>query len=345
LPAEPSAFHPSAALSALRARAEIVADIRTFFRERGVLETETPLLCAAGAVDEHLDPIPVTCRLPGAPSPVLRYLVTSPEHSMKRLLAAGSGPIYQITRAFRDNERGRLHNPEFTILEWYRPGFDHLALMDEVEALVERVLAMGLRWVKTHATGAETGGHPAGAAPTRFARTTYRAAFAKAIGLDPFEAPADRLAAAVSGSTVSSETPRDEILNLLLVERVEPTLGFDRPTFLLDYPASQAALARVRPEDPPVAERFELYVRGVELANGYHELLDPLEQARRFREANDARRRAGKPELPIDARFLEALRQGMPPCAGVALGLDRLIMLALGGTTIDAVVTFPFERA
>jgi lysyl-tRNA synthetase class 2 len=315
----------------------VLAAVRRFFAERGVLEVETPVLCAAGAVDRHLDPIAAEWHPagPGAGAERL-WLVTSPEHSMKRLLAAGSGPIYQVTRAFRDGERGRLHNPEFTILEWYRPGFDHHALMEEVEALIAGVLR----------------GRPAfaGRSLEPFARITYREAFLDVLGIDPHRVAAADLSR-LAGLEGVPPPPgfraddRDAWLDLLLVARVEATLGVERPAFLLDYPASQAALARVRPGDPPVAERFELYADGIELANGYHELLDPAEQERRFVEANAARRALGKPELPLDRRLLDALAAGVPPCAGVAVGLDRVVMLAAGARSIDDVMAFPVERA
>jgi len=298
-----------------------------------VLEVETPLLCAAGAVDEHLDPIPAAWHPGGDPAREERlWLVTSPEHSMKRLLAAGSGPIYQITRAFRDGERGRLHNPEFTIIEWYRPGIDHLALMDDVEALA-RALLGGLL--------------DTGSDPRPFRRTTYRDAFRGAVGLDPFLAATEDLARAARdrGSGIDAAAGRDALLNILLAAAVEPRLGQDAPEFLIDYPPSQAALARVREGDPPVAERFELYIRGLELANGYHELLDAGEQERRFREANARRREAGKVELPLDGRLLRALEAGLPACAGVAMGFDRMVMLATGARSIDEVLAFPIERA
>jgi lysyl-tRNA synthetase class 2 len=324
---------PSASLETLRARAALLARARDFFRDRGILEVETPVLCAAGAVDEHLDPIPASWHPASGPArEERRWLVTSPEHSMKRLLAAGSGPIYQIGRAFRDGERGRLHNPEFTIIEWYRPGIDHLGLMDEVEALIRALLP----------------GHRETAPGHRpFRRTAYRDAFRDAIGLDPFLAPVEDLARAARGRGLEVEAAagRDPVLNMLLAGAVEPRLGKDAPEFLVDYPPSQAALARVRDGDPPVAERFELYFGGLELANGYHELLDAREQERRFREASARRREAGKVELPIDERFLRALEKGLPACAGVAMGFDRIVMLATGARSIDEVLAFPIERA
>jgi lysyl-tRNA synthetase class 2 len=269
------------------------------------------------------------------------FLLTSPEHGMKRLLAAGYGPVVQITRAFRDGERGRLHNPEFTIIEWYRPAWDHRLLMEEVEALVRGVL--------TEAAGPAPDGL-AEEALLPFERVTYREAFRRTLDIDPFEASAADLRAAARTLGVAEPRgadglDRDSLLNLLLATGVEPTLGRGRPSFLLDYPASQAALARVRPGPPDVAERFELYVRGVELANGYHELLDPREQARRFEDANAKRLAAGKEALPADTRFLAALEAGLPQCSGVALGLDRLVMLALGRPCIDDVWAFPIEIA
>jgi lysyl-tRNA synthetase class 2 len=330
----------------LRHRADIVRTVRDFFRERGVVEVETPLLCHAGVVDEHLDPIPALVRLGATPSTL--WLVTSPEHSMKRLVAAGSGPIYQITRGFRDGERGRRHNPEFSILEWYRPSWDHHRLMEEVEDLVRQV-------VTRHAAKAVREGLIAGVSGP-FERLSYREAFFRSAGVDPFSASPQELARAAREAGAArrdedtdvdptAESDRDELLNTLLVSRVEATLGQRAPTFVVDYPPSQAALARVRLDQPSVAERFELYFRGVELCNGYHELTDAEEQERRFVEANRRREVAGKPALPIDGRLLEALRSGMPECAGVALGLDRLFMVTLGLESIDEVLAFPIERA
>lgn len=333
-------YSPSGSLEALRARARILAFIRRFFEDRGVLEVETPVLCAAGAVDEHLEPIRATARgADGAPRTL--YLVTSPEHSMKRLLAAGSGPIYQITRAFRDADRGRLHNPEFTILEWYRPGWSHVDLMAEVEDLVRRILLEAI----------EEAPQPLRLlAREPFERVTYREAFQRSLGIDPFRDPVAALAEAALRLGVSTglgrdEAHRDDWLNLLMALSVEKNLGCRRPAFLLDYPPSQAALARVRLGDPSVAERFELYIQGIELANGYHELLDPREQEARFLEANRRREATGRPPLPVDRSFLDALEAGVPPCAGVAVGLDRAIMMAVGARSIDEVMAFPFEKA
>jgi lysyl-tRNA synthetase class 2 len=248
---------------------------------------------------------------------------------MKRLLAAGSGDIWQLARVFRDGERGRLHHPEFTLLEWYRVGWDHQRLIDEVAELVGELLA------ERHRLPVE--------------RLAYRDAFATHAGVDPWRAGVAGLRAAAARLGIEVHDPEggdaDTWRDLLLVHAVEPRLGDGRLTFLYDYPASQAALARVRPGDPPLAERFELYWQGVELANGFHELRDPAEQRRRFAADRAARERRGLPATAPDARFLAALDAGLPACAGVALGVDRLLMLAAGLDSIDAVLAFPVERA
>lgn len=303
----------------LRRRAALLRTIRAFFDARGVLEVETPVLSSSGTVDPNIDSIAV---------PGHGWLQTSPEYPMKRLLAAGSGPIWQIARVFRDGERGGRHNPEFTMLEWYRPGFDHHALMDEVAELL-----------------AACGG------PDAARRLSYAEAFAEAGLPDPHSAAVAELAeaarfrlASVPESLTVDERSRDQWLDLLMDGVVLPGFGGEA-VFIHDYPASQAALARVRPGLVPVAERFELVWRGLELANGYHELTDAAEQRRRF-EAERARRRAqGRPTPDIDEHLLAALEAGLPPCAGVALGVDRLLMALSGARRIDEVLAFPAERA
>lgn len=328
-----SDWRPAAGLEALRLRARLLASVREFFAARGVLEVETPCLGAATVTDPHLHSL--ATRL----GERTYHLQTSPEYAMKRLLAAGSGPVYQLARAFRDGEVGRRHNPEFTLLEWYRPGFDHHRLMDEVEELL-----------------AEVAGIPSGVrGPAE--RLTYAEAFRIHAGVDPFADPPDRLAeaarAASGGSVPDLGDDRDAWLDLLMGTVVEGRLGLSgeggRPTFVYDFPASQAALARVRapiPEGgPAVAERFELFVEGVELANGFHELADPAEQRRRFERDLARRRERGLPEPPMDERLLAALESGLPDCAGVALGFDRLVMLVAGAESISQVLAFPADRA
>jgi len=323
-PSSPDDWRPTASLELLRLRAGLLARTRAFFAERGVLEVETPLLASCPATDPHLAALTTSPQITGGRTV---YLQTSPEFAMKRLLAAGSGPVYQLGRAFRDGERGRRHNPEFTILEWYRPGFDHHRLMDEVEELLTATL-----------------GTPAGE------RLTYREAFLRHLDLNPLTAGPEEVArcAASVGLSQVPGLPPDDLdgwLGLLFAHGVEPHLGCGGPTFVHAYPASQAALARLDPEDPRVAHRFEVFVGGVELANGYHELTDAPEQRHRFEADNAERRRRGLPEVPVDERLLAALATGLPPCAGVALGFDRLVMLAAGVDDIAEVIAFPVERA
>ncbi len=326
-----TAWRPRADWAALRLRAELLAQIRAFFAARRVLEVETPALSGAAITDPHLASFSTRYSGPGPQYGRMLYLHTSPEFPMKRLLAAGSGSIYQIARVFRDGEAGHRHNPEFTLLEWYRVGFDHHELMDEVTELVKALLA----------------GRLALAEPERL---SYRELFERHLRLDPHRSRVQDLAARAArwGLSVPPGMPLADVdpwLDLLLTHCIEPELGQGRLSFVYDYPASQAALARLRPGDPPIGERFELYLNGVELANGFHELGDAREQRRRF-EAENARRQAlGLPAVPIDEPLLAALASGLPDCAGVALGLDRLVMLAAGKTSIQEVIAFPIDIA
>ncbi len=312
-------WRPAASVDALRTRANVLATIRAFFAERKVLEVETPTLAATAVTDVHLKSL--ACPIDGLGT---FYLQTSPEFHMKRLLVAGCGPIFQICRAFRGSESGRRHNPEFTILEWYRPGWDHHTLMDEIDALLTRVLGTA-------------GSH----------RLTYRQAFLEHAGVDPHRATDQELQRAVTDLGVQNpETfDRDDLLNLVMTHVVEAELGRSGPTFVYDFPTSQASLARIRAGDPPLAERFEVFVEGLELANGFHELTDSDEQRQRFEQDLAVRRRAGLDLPQIDERFLAALRCGLPPCSGVALGIDRLVMLKLGTRDISDVIAFPIDRA
>jgi lysyl-tRNA synthetase class 2 len=321
-------WRPTAGPAALQARAALLSAVRAFFAAAGVLEVETPLGAAAAATDPALQPLLTRYTGPGCPRGCTLYLQSSPEFAMKRLLAAGSGPIYQICKAFRDGEAGGRHNPEFTLLEWYRPGFDLPALMSEVAALVRHCLAVPQL--------AEQ-------------RISYRELFLQHLDLDPLDTDAAQLRAVATAripGTAALQLPdRDAWLDLLLSTLIEPALGDGQLTFVYGYPASQAALARLDPADPRVAARFELYYRGMELANGFHELSDPAEQRARFVADNAARRAAGCDELPIDERLLAALAHGLPDCAGVALGLDRLLMQQLGAERIEQVLAFPVDRA
>ncbi|BDX19110.1 elongation factor P--(R)-beta-lysine ligase [Halopseudomonas aestusnigri] len=316
-------WQPSATIDALRRRAGIINRIREFFAERGVLEVDTPSLSHAAVSDPFLHPFATEYVPEGGGQAAMLYLHTSPEYPMKRLLAAGSGAIWQLCKVYRNGEIGRRHNPEFSMLEWYRPGFDHHQLMDEVDALVRAVLA----------------GESA-------RRVTYAAVFAEHTGLDIHQcSDADLQSLAAARCGFQGELSRDGYLNLLFSECVEPRL--QAPTMVYAFPASQAALARVVEGDDrvPSAARFEMFVKGMELANGYFELTDADEQLRRF-EADQAQREAlGIAALPIDMPLVDALRSGMPSCAGVALGVDRLVMLALGASTIGEVIAFDTQRA
>lgn len=318
-------WQPSASLAALKSRAQQLAWVRGFFAQRDVMEVETPVLGRHGVTDINIDsisanPAPVGSGAAGG------WLQTSPEYHMKRLLAAGSGSIYQVARVFRDGEFGRRHNPEFSLLEWYRPGFTDTDLMAEVSDLV-------CGWL-----GCE-----------RPITMRYRDAFLQFAGADPFLASDSQLSKRCEQWMEPAQLrafTRDDCLDLLMSGAVEPALAEVGPVFITGYPESQAALARVSEKDGLCqAHRFELYVEGVELCNGYWELTDPDEQKRRFAADNRARRLAGKPEMPADQAFLASLEAGMPDCSGVALGLDRLLMLKLGLNNLSGVIAFPADRS
>lgn len=309
-------WRPSASLENLTKRAHIFKQIRDFFLQRDVLEVETPLLANSTATDAPIASFMTTSG---------QYLQTSPEFPMKRLLAAGSGAIYQLGKAFRAGEQGHKHNPEFTLLEWYRPGFDHHALMQEVDELLQKILQTS---------------------PGK--KLSYAEVFQTYLQFDPHRCSLQELqqcAAQHHLNIANTEIERDDWLDLLLTHLIEPQLGITQPLFIYDYPASQAALARLRQEnDITVGERFEVYVNGIELANGYHELLDAEEQRQRFMADNLERKALGYPQIPIDEYFLAGLKHGMPACAGVALGIDRLIMLALKANSIADVISFDWSR-
>lgn len=315
-------WQPTASLAALESRAQQLAWVRGFFASRNVMEVETPVLGRCSVTDINIDSVPVS------PAGVDRkfWLQTSPEYAMKRLLAAGAGPIYQVAKVFRDGERGSRHNPEFSLLEWYRPGFDDAGLMDEVADLV-------CGWL---------------GCPRPFT-LDYRKAFHRFVGVDPFDVE-DRSLQQLCEPWMPAEQAagllRDECLDLLMSFSVEPGLAELGPVFITGYPESQAALARVSEVNGVrQAHRFELYVGGLELCNGYWELTDVAEQKARFEADNRARRQAGRPEMPVDHALLAAMEAGVPDCAGVALGLDRLLMLKLGLKDIAGVLAFPTERA
>ncbi len=289
------------------------------------MEVCTPILSQAAGTDPSIEPLHTRYTGPRYPQGLDLFLQTSPEFAMKRLLAAGSGPIYQIAQVFRDGEYGSRHNPEFTLLEWYRPGLDHHGLMKEVADLVSACL------------GEEPG----------VEKISYVALFERKFGWNPLQARIRQLedAAKMHGVETCNLERRDQWLDLLMSLVIEPTLGAQGLTFVYDYPASQASLARLSSEDGRIASRFELYYRGLELANGFHELTDAVEQRKRFEAENRQRQQHGLAQLPVDENLLEALESGLPDCAGVALGLDRLLMLQQGEAALDDVLTFSLKDA
>jgi elongation factor P--(R)-beta-lysine ligase len=316
-----STWKPAASIATLEIRAKMLRAAREYFTATRALEVETPALSAAAVSDVHLESVAARAL------DKRRFLHTSPEYSMKRLLAAGCGDIWQIARVFRDGESGRWHNPEFTLIEWYRMGIDHHSLMSDVERLISTML-------------------PAARQFDRAERLSYREAVQLHAGIDAFNDPTPVLVARLE--SVGIEVPRDlrnerdACLDLIMSTIVGPALGHDRLCFIYDYPASQAALAKVRGS---VASRFEAYLDGIELANGFHELGDPEEQRTRFDRDLAERARRGLPPVPFDEHFLAALTHGLPECSGVALGFDRLVMCAVGARHIDEVLAFPFDRA
>ena len=320
---EKNNWQPSASLALIKRRARMLKDIRAFFDAREIMEVETPLLASSGTTDPHIESLQTVFRDQSY------YLNTSPEYAMKRLLASHAVAIYQICKAFRDDELGPMHNPEFTMLEWYRPNFDMHQLMDEVEALIGVLADDSL---------------------DSFSRLSYGQVFEKYANLNPHLATAnDCLECARQydiEQPVGLDEQKDEWLDWLLTQLVLPSLPVDQFTFIYDYPASQCALARLAENDEGimVASRFELFYGDTELANGFHELADTGEQRRRFETDNETRVAEKQSVVKIDEHLLTALESGLPDCSGVALGVDRLLMVLANKTSIDEVLTFPWSR-
>src|SRR5690606_5790179 len=319
-------WKPTAKPQALRLRAELYAMIRRFFAERQVLEVETPILSCAGNTEPNIESFHLRFDGPKAAGAAERWLRTSPEYPLKRLLAAGVGDCYELGRVFRNGEAGKRHNPEFTLLEWYRVGWDHHRLMDETAELLKAALALAGR----RATVRES---------------SFRQLYLDRFGLDPMTASEAELRAPLSVYDIDPRgLSRDDWLDLLMTHLIQPGIPANRILLVYDWPASQCALARIRPGDPPVAERFEAFVGPLEVANGYHELRDPAEQRARF-EADLRRREAREAVLPpMDERLLASLGK-LPDCASVALGVDRLLMALMGTDKVADVLAFPFDRA
>jgi elongation factor P--(R)-beta-lysine ligase len=333
-PAMHQDFLPTASLQRLKQRAELLKRIRRFFDQRGFFEVETPILSHDTCVDRHLHPIAVDrANVLGRAKTreddsLPLWLQTSPEFGMKRLLAAGAEAIYQISKVFRGGESGSRHNPEFTMLEWYRVGDNQQSGMDLLAEFTAQIVGSN-----------------------KVDQISYANLFQQFLAIDPHRASLDDLRAICQHHQIhleedsKSSDDRDFWLNLLLSQVIEPALGFDQPAIIFDWPESQSALATVRPDDPPVAERFELFINGLEIANGYHELLDANELRTRNQTQNQLRLADGADRLPEKSRLLDAMAAGIPPCSGVALGVDRLAMLLLDASRIEDVLAFPFDRA
>ncbi len=323
-----SSWQPTASIASLIERARILQRIRAFFDERDVVEVETPLLSRAGTVDPHIHSFTTEYLSDQCKQGDIKYLQTSPEFAMKRLLASQIGAIYQICKVFRQGERGRYHNPEFTLLEWYRPGFVFQQLIDEVVTLFTQII----------------GAYQQLKPPEQIC---YQQLFMKHLDIDPLTATTATLEniANKRGVRIDATMKRSDWLDLLMTLYIEPELGKDHMTCVTHYPAEQASLARIDPENSMVAERFEIYYQGVELANGFVELTDADEQQQRFINENQIRQESGLAQIPLDQHFLQALKHGMPQSSGVAVGVDRLVMVALGKQILDEVICFPIDNS
>ena len=308
---EPKDWQPTASLATLKKRAQIIQSIRAFFADRSILEVETPLLGEAPVTDPYIESIQAENG----------WLQTSPEYAMKRLLAAHQTDIFQISKAFRKEEQGRQHHTEFTLLEWYRTNFNHHQLMDELDLLLQQILSLP----------------PA-------TRLSYQQVFEQTLSINPLTCSMNalrRCAASFNIEQPFAEATRDDWLRLLFHHQIEPTFSTTQTTFIDDYPSSQAALAKINLSQPHTAARFEVYVGNIELANGFDELTDPTVQMERFKQNNQQRAYQGAKTMPIDHKLLAALKAGLPNCSGVALGVDRLIMIALAQNHINSVTSFP----
>ena len=320
-------WRPYADINLIKLRAEVFAKVRQFMSERNIMEVETPVLSHATVTEFHLNSFNSTYSSPQLNTPENNtretlYLQTSPEYSMKRLLASGTGAIYQISKVFRNEEQGKHHNPEFTMLEWYQPGYDHHQLMGELESFLN-LFAM-----------------------SDCEKISYADVFAKQTGMDPHTCDTDELVGMAEEYGLSSSSEeRSVLLDFIFSHKIASTLGNTNPLFVYDYPACQSALAKLSDKSPKVAERFELFINGIEIANGFHELTDADEQLARFEEDLALRKNAERPDMLIDHLFMDALKHGLPSCAGIAIGIDRLLMTMTGIEDIREVLTFPIERA
>ncbi|MFC0180723.1 elongation factor P--(R)-beta-lysine ligase [Thorsellia kenyensis] len=318
-------WQPTASNTTLVKRANFMRRIRQFFEPRGVLEVETPILSQFAVTDTNLSSFKTELYLNSSYNHSPLYLITSPEYHMKRMVASGSGAIFQIGKCFRNEESGRIHNPEFTMLEWYRPFFTMMNLIKEVDELLQYLLNC-----------------PA------CDYLSYQHAMQKHLNIDPLTDPLCELqttAVSLGWDGAKEENHRDTLLQFLFAIGVEPHIGLEKPMAIFHFPASQAALAKINETDHRVAERFEFYYKGVELANGFHELTCPIEQRKRFELDNLERIEKGLMPMPIDEYLLAALSQGMPPTSGVAIGLDRVFMLSQNKSSLAEIMSFPITKA
>jgi len=315
-------WQPSASVNIISQRANMLNIIREFMQAHSILEVETPVLCHAAVTDPHIESLNTVLSCPDQTESKTLFLQTSPEYAMKRLLASGIGAIYQISRVFRDKEMSKLHNPEFTLLEWYQLGYDHHTMMGEVEKLVK---LLGFK---------------------RCDRISYADIFKYHTGIDPHNSKDDELLRTAKMLGLHSHTDdKSFLLDFIFNEKIAPNLSRETPTFIYDFPKCLSALAKLSQDSPSRAERFELYINGVEIANGFNELCDANEQKHRFEINRAIRKQNDKINYAIDKRFIDALDHGLPACAGVAIGLDRLLMMLVQCDDIKQVLTFPVDMA
>ncbi|UDG79093.1 Elongation factor P--(R)-beta-lysine ligase [Candidatus Ecksteinia adelgidicola] len=319
-------WKPNASITNLLKRAKILTKIRKFFKDRNILEVETPMMSHRTVTDVYLSSFKTYFVKPNSNKKILLYMITSPEFHMKRLLAAGSGAIYQLGRSFRNQELGPYHNPEFTILEWYRPYYSMYKIMNEVNELLKKVL---------NCNNADM--------------LSYQEIFFKYFNIDPILLKKNQLLQLITKLSLSNvpnyQEDKNTLLQLLFTIGIEPHLGKKKPIFIYHFPADQAVSATIHPNDHKIAERFEVYFKGIELANGFHELIDYQEQYQRFKKDNQQRALRGFSKQLIDNNLLTALQHGIPDCSGVAIGVDRLVMLAIGAKNLNETLSFSIDRA
>ncbi|MFI3256261.1 MAG: elongation factor P--(R)-beta-lysine ligase [Psittacicella sp.] len=317
-------WEPNLSIELLKSRNKFIKEVRNFFDKRDILEVDTPILSSYGVTDVNLNTFSTFYNSPYNSKYKTLYMITSPEYHMKRILAKYNIPIYQVTKVFRNEEEGVKHNPEFTMLEWYRPGFDMFDLISEIEDLMKDTIKI-----------------------SKVELMSYTEVFEKYFNIDPISCDINILKEEALKYNYSSLNPqdRDSLLEFLFSIHIEPKVGNIHPIAVYNFPATQASLARVDPNNSLLANRFEIYYKGVELANGFNELTNYKAQLERFKKDNIKRSELNLPEIEIDINLIEALKSGMKQVSGVAIGLDRLIMIALDKKSISEVLSFPIDKA